>query len=74
MNLTNLDLVFKTPKCLNLCTLRRETHNVNKYIDLSLCYFVWTGKVGNKSYTFMSIFDLNQWYKEEMPRKLEKSV
>ena len=41
--------------------------------DLSLCQFVWeTWGVNCPGSSQMALFDLNQWYKEQMPSKIIK--
>lgn len=35
--------------------------------DLSLCLFAWETWNCSRTYTHLALFDLNQWYKEEMP-------
>ncbi|KDR14054.1 Protein ELYS [Zootermopsis nevadensis] len=41
--------------------------------DLTLCLFVWeTWGANCPSKTCMALFDLNQWYKEQMPGKIVK--
>lgn len=60
----------KAAVCLGLNSL---TRNVNLSIDgaednLVVCSFAW--KVfgsGNETVTYHGLFDLNQWYKEQMP-------
>lgn len=41
--------------------------------DLTLCLFVWEAWGANcPGSTRMAVFDLNQWYKEQMPCKIVK--
>jgi hypothetical protein len=41
--------------------------------DLTLCLFVWeTWGTNCPGSTHMAVFDLNQWYKEQMPGKIVK--
>jgi len=41
--------------------------------DLTLCLFVWEAWGANcPGSTRMAVFDLNQWYKEQMPSKIVK--
>lgn len=44
-------------------------HDSNEDI-LTLSIFVWNVVYSNKeSHTFVAVFDLNQWYKEQMPSR-----
>lgn len=56
-------------KCLSVKPLRKSSNNVNTCADLSVCCFVWSQKLNDQNSTFISVFDLNQWYKEQMPSK-----
>lgn len=39
--------------------------------SMALLYVVWNvWATDQQVYTFMNVFDLNQWYKEQMPSKL----
>lgn len=49
----------------NVTTLKRKSKHTN--IDLTLCCFTWSYRTDDKFNTVLSIFDLNQWYKAEMP-------
>lgn len=69
--LTNEDSFMSQTKCMNVKTLKRKLNNANvNSSDLTLSCFTWCYKTEERYHTLLSIFDLNQWYKEEMPGKL----
>lgn len=47
-------------------------HNFNDESDTSmaLCLISWTVNFEKEAQSYMLIFDLNQWYKEQMPGQL----
>lgn len=43
-------------------------HHESTEDSLTLCVFIWNVWFSNNEKdTFLAIFDLNQWYKEQMP-------
>ncbi|KAL3282176.1 hypothetical protein HHI36_005370 [Cryptolaemus montrouzieri] len=65
----------KGGKCLRLESLIHKTSNTTNEICLndgtedivSLCVVIWRVVSENGNSTYMAVFDLNQWYKEQMP-------
>lgn len=62
--------------CINVDSIskgqiaREGYHHPTNEDNLSLCLISWTVCYSNDEMdTFLSVFDLNQWYKEQMPSK-----
>lgn len=70
MNFADLDADSESTeiKCVSLKPLKIIGNNrTNASSELTLCFFAWCKKLEEKWLNFVTIFDLNQWYKEEMP-------
>lgn len=67
-------------QCLNMNSIKKSLagkigNSGESAEQLSLCCILWTVWCNEReTYTYHCIFDLNQWYKEQMPGKRLRSV